>query len=149
MLSNMALLSTLESFLKNCPGTIRVLQLATPGAVPPQLAPTVLQQNTPHKSWIDCFPLAAMRDNLIKYQESYNQDEWCADILGTLFDNHRGGDLCGFIAWTEPWDISGWEISKGFARKYGRLLKSCGELVESTNQRRMMRHEEPLVIDLS
>ncbi len=89
-----------------------------------------------------------MRDNFIKATGSYNEDEWCRDMVGSLFHNHGGADHCGLIAWTQPWDVSGWEVTLGFATKWNRLLKGCGDLIEWSNRWRALRHEEPLLLDI-
>ncbi|KAL2425969.1 hypothetical protein ABEF95_008123 [Exophiala dermatitidis] len=50
----------------------------------------------------------------------------------------------GFIAWGEPWDINGWEVTRGFAIKWPFLLRNATGIQESTNRWRVRRGEEPL-----
>jgi hypothetical protein len=48
----------------------------------------------------------------------------------------------------DPWDISGWEVTEGFVRKWGFLLRGYGELLDGTNKWSAKRGEEPLVLEL-
>ena len=52
------------------------------------------------------------------------------------------------IAWSPPWDIGGWEVSEGFLKKWGWLLRGCGEVLEATNRWRTMRGDEDLIAEL-
>jgi hypothetical protein len=54
----------------------------------------------------------------------------------------------GVLVWSDPWRADGWEVTEGFLKKWGRLLKGCRELIESTNRWRELRGEEPLVIEI-
>ena len=53
----------------------------------------------------------------------------------------------GLVAWSDPWDIVGWEFTEEFARKWSFLLKDCPEVVVATNGWRTARGEESLVIE--
>lgn len=69
------------------------------------------------------------------------------DCVGGLYDGCPADEVqrSGLIAWEPPWDISGWEISEGFWRKWAWMLRPLGETVlESTNRWRVMRGEKPL-----
>ncbi|OAP55753.1 hypothetical protein AYL99_09905 [Fonsecaea erecta] len=56
-----------------------------------------------------------------------------------------GAVFVGGIVWSPPWDISGWELSEGFWRKWGWMMKGCaGEVLEATNRWRRQRGEEEL-----
>lgn len=48
------------------------------------------------------------------------------------------------IVWDDPWDISSWEVTPGYLKKWGWLLEGCEELILSTNRWRASRYEEPL-----
>ncbi len=89
-----------------------------------------------------------MRDNLILTQRSYDEDEMCSDMLGSLFRGYKGSERRGLIVWGDPWDTSAWEVSDGFARKWSFLLKGCRELVEASNKWREIRGEEMLVVEV-
>jgi hypothetical protein len=158
-LINMSILSNASKFFTNIDVKPHLpslpLQLST---VPPlALAPTSLQKSTSHPAWIDIFPLAAFRDNLITASASDNfkevEREFCADMLGSLFHAHksdgaRHGEHMGFVAWETPWDVRGWEMSQGFVDKWGWLLTGCGEMVEATNWWRNVRGEGRLAIEV-
>jgi hypothetical protein len=70
--------------------------------------------------------------------------------VGGLWDDVPGPDAAerGVIAWSPPWDISGWEVSEGFLKKWGWLLGGCDEVLEATNPWRRMRGEEDLVVEI-
>jgi hypothetical protein len=116
---------------------------------------------------MDLFPSPAMRDNLITLSMMgiVDEDELCADLVGDAFDDEEcrgnaksstlgnegetGSGRSGLIAWNNPWDVSGWEITEGFVKKWGFLLKGCPELLEHTNRWRAVRDEEPLVVNIN
>ena len=93
-------------------------------------------------------PLGQMRDNLILMKGSYDHDDLCSDMVGGLFEGFNECENRGILVWSEPWCAEGWEVTEGFARKWGRLLRGCGELIESTNRWRGLRGEEPLVVEV-
>ena len=116
-----------------------------PTALPPQLLPTALQCRVPHSNWIDYIPLPALRDNLIKAAGTFDEFELGMDFMGAIFQIYSSGnEICGFIAWSEPWEIKGWEVSEGFVKKWGRLLVGCQDLIYASNSWRLMRDEKPL-----
>jgi hypothetical protein len=48
--------------------------------------------------------------------------------------------------WETPWDVKGWEVSKGFWSKWGGLmLRGCVEVLDATNEWRRRRGDEELV----
>ena len=87
-----------------------------------------------------------MRDNLIRLQGEYDADELCADLCGGLYDGFDEVELRGILVWGEPWRGDGWEVTEGFARKWGVLLRGCGGLMEATNRYRAARGEGRLVV---
>ncbi|EXJ87245.1 hypothetical protein A1O3_04204 [Capronia epimyces CBS 606.96] len=137
-------------------GIISALPL--PAAVPPPLEPTALQQRVHHAAWIDLFPLPALRDVLIRAQGSFDEDDLCLDILGTVSIKQAGlnrpsdpfrqdldtsGDRKGIVVWGEPWSVSSWEVEEGFVKKWGWLIgHGCEELHRSTNKWRWYRGAE-------
>lgn len=120
--------------------------------IPPPLHPTLLQRTVEHPPWIDIIPHPVWRDNLIRATGTYDADEICNDVVGGLWDDSvtSGPDVSerGIIAWSPPWDMSGWEASEGFLKKWSWLLQGCGDILEHTNKWRRMRGEDDLVIEI-
>ncbi|KAK5636348.1 hypothetical protein RRF57_012060 [Xylaria bambusicola] len=120
-----------------------------PELLPPTLLPTTLQQTVPHGDWIDMFPSPEGRDRLILAAGTYDEDDLWADCIGGLFEGFpdEAVEQRGMIAWSPPWDIMGWEMSEGFLRKWGWLVRGLPGVLEATNRRRIERCEEPLTHD--
>ncbi|KAH7312941.1 hypothetical protein BKA65DRAFT_516958, partial [Rhexocercosporidium sp. MPI-PUGE-AT-0058] len=126
--------------------------------LPPTLKPTQLQLTVPHHPEVDGLPFPQLRDNFIRAGETFNTDEFCMDMLYGLdaeagmctnLSEGKGGEVCsggrtGLIVWSDPWLSGSWEVEEGFARKYGWLLRGCGDIMESTNFWRRSRGEKPL-----
>lgn len=113
-----------------------------------------------------------MRENLIRWQASFNHEAFiadliggaCEDLLGVLGSQPAyfgvepevrglvvsGGDdevtanRNGLIVWGEPHTVDSWEATPGFLRKWAWAVVGCEELIESTNRWRAVRGEEPL-----
>lgn len=144
------------------------------GNIPGSLQPTALQRSTPHEVWIDILPSARMRDNAIVAvaEGRLRNEDLCADILRGICGEGKGcgeavgsvggprsggggggggggddGDEARLIVWKDPWDPSGWEVTEGFLRKWGFLLRGDGEddMVRATNRWRALRGEDPIV----
>ncbi|KAK0111160.1 hypothetical protein ONS95_001537 [Cadophora gregata] len=122
---------------------------SNPKIVPPTLLPTVLQQTVPHCDWIDLFPSPEGRDRLILASGTFDEDDLWADCVGGLYEGFPEEEITkrGFVAWSPPWDISGWEMSEGFLSKWGWLVKGLPGILEATNRWRIQRGEEPLPDD--
>ncbi|KAI3325238.1 hypothetical protein HD806DRAFT_492390 [Xylariaceae sp. AK1471] len=120
-----------------------------PELLPLALLPTTLQQTVPHGDWIDLFPWPEGRDCLIRAVGTFDEDELWADCVGGLYEGFPDDEIerRGIIAWSPPWDITGWEMSEGFLRKWGWLFKGLSGLLEATNRWRIERGEEPFVHD--
>jgi Domain of unknown function (DUF3425) len=120
-----------------------------PELLPSTLLPTTLQQTVPHGDWIDMFPCPEGRDRLIRAAGTFDEDELWADCIGGLYEGFPDDEVerRGIIAWSPPWDITGWEMSEGFLRKWGWLFKGLPGSLEATNRWRMERGEEPFVRD--
>ncbi|KAH8645842.1 hypothetical protein BX600DRAFT_519408 [Xylariales sp. PMI_506] len=120
-----------------------------PEILPSALLPTTLQQTVPHGDWIDLFPCPEARDRLIRGANTFDEDELWADCSGGLFEGFPDDEVerRGIIAWSPPWDITGWEMSEGFLRKWGWLFKGLRGPLEATNRWRMERGEEPICED--
>ncbi|RBR23213.1 uncharacterized protein FIESC28_03955 [Fusarium coffeatum] len=119
---------------------------SNPSSVPAALLPTILQQTVPHGDWVDLFPSPEGRDNLIRALGTFDEDELWADCIGGLYEGYPDDEMerRGMIAWSPPWDISGWEMSEGFVEKWGWLFKGLSGPFEATNRWRIKRGEEPL-----
>lgn len=137
------------------------------GNIPESLRPTPLQRSTPHEVWIDILPSARMRDNAIVAvaEGRLRNEDLCADILrgicgpgkrrqrtarsvaGPGDDGNDDGEEARLIVWKDPWDASGWEVTEGFMRKWGFLLRGDdeGDMVRATNRWRALRGEDPIV----
>lgn len=120
-----------------------------PELLPPALLPTTLQQTVPHGDWIDMFPCPEGRDRLIRAAGTFDEDELWADCIGGLYEGFPDDEIerRGIIAWSPPWDITGWEMSEGFLKKWGWVLKGLPGTLEATNRWRMERGEEPFIDD--
>ncbi|RYC62546.1 hypothetical protein CHU98_g3650 [Xylaria longipes] len=149
MLTNMAILSLIDRVPIEC-GMVLFAQdfPPAPEVLPPSLQETWLQQQTPHDMWIDSFPWGGLRDNIISYQNLMDEEEFCVDVLGGLFEGFNNIEVNGLLVWGEPWSETGWEVTPGFAKKWGYLLKGCDTLIEATNQYRAARGEDRLVIEI-
>ncbi|CAM1509569.1 Fc.00g033080.m01.CDS01 [Cosmosporella sp. VM-42] len=116
-----------------------------PELLPSALLPTTLQQTVPHGDWVDLFPCPDARDRLIRAAGTFDEDELWADCSGGLYEGFPDDEVerRGMIAWSPPWDITGWEMSEGFLRKWGWLFKGLPGPLAATNRWRMERGEEP------
>jgi hypothetical protein len=123
---------------------------SAPKSVPPSLEPTALQRTIPHEDWIDIIPHPTWRDNVILAVGTFDEDDLWSDTIGGLFEGfpHSECEKRGVIAWEPPWDISGWEVSEAFWRKWAWSFKGCWDVLEATNKWRRQRGEEPLVFEL-
>lgn len=119
---------------------------AKPELVPSTLLPTTLQQTVPHGDWIDLFPCPEGRDRLIRATGTFDEDDLWADCIGGLYEGFPDDEIerRGIIAWSPPWDMTGWEMSEGFLMKWGWLIRGVPGVLEATNRWRMQRGEECL-----
>ncbi|KAJ4254471.1 hypothetical protein NW762_010070 [Fusarium torreyae] len=117
--------------------------------LPSSMLPTILQQTVPHSDWIDMFPCPEARDSLIRATGTFDEDDLWADCVGGLYEGFPDDEMerRGIIAWSPPWDISGWEMSEGFVRKWGWLFKGLSGPLDATNRWRKERGEEPFAQD--
>ncbi|KAL6829659.1 hypothetical protein J3E69DRAFT_331871 [Trichoderma sp. SZMC 28015] len=106
-------------------------------SVPPSLHPTSLQKSQVHHPYIDPLPIPSLRDALLRYEGLYNDYDFCRDMIGDV-------GKAGIMIWGDPWDPYGLEVSESFANKWLWLLKSCHELLVSTNYWRAQRGEADL-----
>lgn len=133
---------------------------------PPTLRPTQLQELVPHLPWLDLFPSSRLRDNLIAafMQKRIDHEDLVKDLVGCLFDDgagmesqentaqkEHGGNAVqdlGLVAWGDPWDIRGWEMTEPFIRKWRFLLAGCVDVIAATNKWRQLRGEEELLMEV-
>ncbi|KAL2847168.1 hypothetical protein BJY01DRAFT_246942 [Aspergillus pseudoustus] len=109
--------------------------------LPSSLRPTQLQQSQPHHPWLDFFPFARLRDNLIRNEDNMDDSQFCRDLMG--FWTMPAEDTCVFV-WGDPWNPMNWEITEAFLRKWGWLVEGCPEIFWSTNYWRQLRGEKRL-----
>lgn len=140
--------------------------------IPNDLNPTQSQMSILHAVWFNLLPFQAMRENLIRWQSSFNHDEFIADLIGDasidLLDVLGSQSACsgiepevrgriisgdddevtanrnGLIVWGEPHSVDSWEATPGFLKKWAWAVLGCEELIESSNRWRAVRGEEPL-----
>lgn len=125
-----------------------VEDLEMPSAAPASLDATELQRSVAHEAWIDVLPYARFRDNIIRNQDNVDADTLCEDFLGGWSEGLNEVQNRGMILWGDPWSSDGWEISEGFVRKWGFLMKGCEDLIRSTNRWREARGERRLVVEV-
>ncbi|KAI0415538.1 hypothetical protein F5X98DRAFT_213468 [Xylaria grammica] len=149
MLTNMAMMRLIERLPTECGMALYAKDFPSPPEVlPASLQETWLQQSTPHDMWVDIFPCPKLRDNILSYESLISEDDFCVDVMGGLFEGYNDIELNGLLVWGEPWSETGWEVTPGFAKKWGFLLKGCDALIEATNKYRAARGEDGLVIEL-
>ncbi|KAK2052498.1 hypothetical protein LY76DRAFT_494357, partial [Colletotrichum caudatum] len=115
-----------------------------PVALPRSLAPTSMQLTTRHHPWIDLFPLARMRDNLLvatRILSPADEQRLYEDIMTS---GEAGSEWAGLLVWGEPWDPQSWEVSLPFLQRWAWVLRGCPEIIMSTNRWRCRRGERPI-----
>jgi hypothetical protein len=110
-------------------------------SLPLPLRPTKSQCQIPHHPWLDLLPDPVMRDNLLRESGGYDEGELCDDLVGLSSASTDGN---GLIIWGEPWDPSGWEVTKPFLKNWGWVLHGCDGLLRATNYWREKRGEPSL-----
>ena len=148
-ITNMAILNILHTIPSECAIALTLgPSYDPPDTIPPSLYPTPTQLAIPHDAWIDSFPSAQMRDNLILNRGNYDPDELCFDTSGGLWEGFDVVDVRGMMIWGEPWMEEGWEITQGFVDKWAWILKGCDKMVEISNKWREQRGEERLIVEI-
>jgi len=148
-ITNLAILNILHTVPTEC--TIALTlgpSYDPPDTIPPSLYPTPIQLAIPHEPWIDSFPSAQMRDNLILNEGNYDPDELCFDTSGGLWEGFDCVEVRGMMIWGEPWIEEGWEVTQGFVDKWGWILKGCDKVIAISNRWREGRGEERLVVEI-
>ncbi|KAJ4299745.1 hypothetical protein N0V90_004991 [Kalmusia sp. IMI 367209] len=123
-----------------------------PSSPPPTFAPTSVQRSIRHEAWIDSVPCPRFRDNLIHASTDaggrFDDEDLCDDVCGGLYEGFDECETRGLLVWGDPWLVESWEISPGFAAKWGMLLRGCGEMMVYTNRWREARGEEPIALEI-
>lgn len=114
-------------------------------SVPLALRPTPLQRTKPHHPWIDCFPFPQIRDNLIAVEDEFDDSELCSDLMAFWDTRNSGATL---LVWGFPWDPNNWEVTEGFLKKWGWIIRGCPEIMQSTNRWRTLRGEKRLTLSV-
>jgi len=148
-ITNFAILNILHTIPTECSIALNLgPSYDPPETIPPTLYPTATQLAIPHEPWIDIYPCAQMRDNLILNEGNYDPDELCFDTAGGLWEGFDYVEVRGMMIWGEPWNEDGWEVTQGFVDKWGWILKGCDEMIEISNRWREGRGEERLVVEV-
>ncbi|KAK9341868.1 hypothetical protein V1522DRAFT_359117, partial [Lipomyces starkeyi] len=113
--------------------------------LPPTLRPTLLQRTVPHHPWIDLLPSPTLRDNILRAGVDFDDTELCFDLV-EFCSLAAGSEQRGLIVWGgDPCNPYSWEVSEGFASKWGWVIHGCSELFLSTNYWRETRGEKKLL----
>ncbi|KAK9240399.1 hypothetical protein V1525DRAFT_395870 [Lipomyces kononenkoae] len=116
--------------------------------IPLDLQFTPLQQSTPHVYWISAIPFPSMRDNMILMADKYDIHDLAYDLGEGLYQGLDDSERRGFLVWGDPWSGRGWEVSEGFVKKWGFLLKGCPDVIQSTNRWRELYDEDRLNLSM-
>ncbi|KAH7190784.1 hypothetical protein DER44DRAFT_795641 [Fusarium oxysporum] len=146
IIQNMSILSTLHRLPPGCQNAFGVskINFVAQHRIPEDLQPTHIQRVISAPFWINAIPFPGLRDNLILMADRYNPRELLLDLGLRVYEGFDDTERCGFLVWDSPWSGHGWEVSEGFVRKWGFLLKGCETVLESTNRWRQMRGEDKL-----
>jgi hypothetical protein len=95
-----------------------------------------------------------MRDNAILSQDRFDPAELEEDLYGEVCNEEaqlsceETYEIRGLLVWMDPWRPEGWEVTEGFVRKWGFLLRGCDSMFCATNRWRASRGERPLVVNM-
>ncbi|KAH8882956.1 hypothetical protein GQ53DRAFT_753258 [Thozetella sp. PMI_491] len=147
LFTNIMLLGLQDEIISECDYNLNIAPMPyLPAVAPCNFEWTTVQKTIKHPSWIDTTPSPEMRDNLILNLDLVDQDALCDDLVGGIYDGFNDIEVRGLILWGDPWDIDGWEVTEGFAKRWGPLLlKGCKGVLDATNRWRESRGEEELV----
>jgi hypothetical protein len=143
--------------------------------LPPSLQLTHSQLHVVHSTWIHTLPFPRMRENLMRWEDSFDHLELVRDIIGNILDPillslehwlqpevdrvhskiEVSGDeqddevtasRSGLILWGDPTIAESWELTPGFLRKWAWTVNGCDDLMYSTNRWRRIRGEAPIQV---
>ena len=72
----------------------------------------------------------------------FDDIELCHDLMAFWDTRDTQATL---LVWGNPWEPRNWEVTNGFAAKWGWLLRGSPDLLASTNYWRKTRGEELLI----
>lgn len=167
---NMTLLSIQDRLPEGCMESLGVVppDNDTPlDMIPPDLQPTPFQNQVQkdsnvynHKTkpnniqlpyWVHALPFPKFRDNLILLysgSEACDFQDLAQDLGEGLYKGFHDAERRGFLVWGNPWSGHDWEVSDGFVKKWGFLLKGCWDVIKATNRWRELRGENRLVMEV-
>ena len=149
ILTNLSILGLMHTVPDECHNVSVLAPLfPVPNVCPETLKPTAMQKLILHEPWIDTLPDPEMRDNALRLMNEIDQVELMLDLVGRVCQGQNTAEDASILVWNDPWCPEGWEMTPGFAMKWGQLVKGCSRLLESTNRHRARRGEVPLVIEL-
>ena len=150
LLHNMSLLSLLHHLPPGCRSAFDVSETDAIAVkdIPSDLRTTSLQRSRTPPFWVNALPFPKLRDNLILMADRYDSHELLLDLGLRVYEGFNDTERCGFLVWGDPWLATSWEVSEGFVRRWGFLLKGCREVVGSADRWRLLRGEERLVVNM-
>jgi len=150
LLHNMSLLSLLHHLPPGCRTSFGVSEIDIIAAkdIPSDLQTTSLQRSRTPPFWVNALPFPKLRDNLILMADRYDSHELLLDLGLRVYEGFNDIERCGFLVWGHPWLATSWEVSEGFVRRWGFLLKGCPEVFNSANRWRLLRGEEKLLVNV-
>jgi len=123
--------------------------------VPPSLVPVELQYRVAHDPIIDVVPCARLRHNVL-YAIANGQINAaaftrCIRGSGAMEQMSGSWQRSGLVVWSSPEQVSSWELSEPFLRRWAPLLQGCEDLIAATNAWRSRRGERlfPLTLERS
>lgn len=102
------------------------------------LRPSEAQLTTPHHPYLDTFPFRDIRDNVMRFADEIDEDEFIRDSV-----NHMTcwGGVAGAHTGS-PWDSRSWEADDAFLTKWDKIVGGPdGELARQSRWWRAMRGE--------
>lgn len=122
-----------------------ILRTANLSSIPPWLHPTELQLSLPHHPCFDIFPDPVVRDNGIRGVDMLPHGILCMTLAGRNTWNENDRDRrTGMVIWGSPEDALSWEVTEGFVRSFGWLVKGSHVLECATNRWRWTAGEDPI-----
>ncbi|KAH7012642.1 uncharacterized protein B0I36DRAFT_217607, partial [Microdochium trichocladiopsis] len=145
IITNMSIISTLGLLPSGCPQSLGSWSNDSDPPATPLYAPVRTTLPVAAASWLNIFaaiPVAQLRDNIIGLAHCIDVYDLAHDLGKGVYDGYDDPERRGLVVWGDRlWSTHGWEVSDGFMRKWGFLLKGCTELVLSTNRWREFRGE--------
>lgn len=113
--------------------------------IPTALTPIEAQYQFPHDPIIDTIPHARLRYNILRAIAGGQMDSSdftrCIRASGSLELLHGSWQRGGVVVWSSPEQVSSWELSEPFIRRWAFLLEGCEDLIAATNSWRSRRGE--------